>query len=84
MGVGAGTILDYVDHEIQVALDRPVADRDGVMYLVENRLGLFEPVRFAVKESASPKREHGVGFRFQTMWKDRRSARSSAWSAATI
>ncbi|MGI6438392.1 MAG: DUF3656 domain-containing U32 family peptidase [Sphaerochaeta sp.] len=53
MGVGAGTILDYVDHEIQIALDRPVADRDGVMYLVENRLGLFEPVRFAVK---------GVGF----------------------
>lgn len=53
MGVAAGTILDYVDHEIQVALDRPVADRDGVMYLAENRLGLFEPVRFAVK---------GVGF----------------------
>ncbi|NLZ77055.1 MAG: U32 family peptidase [Spirochaetales bacterium] len=49
MGIEAGTILDHVDHEILVALKRPVADRDGVMYLAEDRLGLFEPVRFAVR-----------------------------------
>ena len=49
IGVVAGTIVDFVDHEIQVALDAPIANRDGVMYLAENRLGLFEPVRFAVK-----------------------------------
>ncbi len=49
MGIKAGVILDCVDNEIYVELLKPIANRDGVMFLKENHLGLFEPIRFAVR-----------------------------------
>ncbi|MFA5699574.1 MAG: U32 family peptidase [Sphaerochaeta sp.] len=60
-GVIGGTILDYYNDELYVELIRPIADRDGLMYLVENHHGVLEPVRFGVRK---------VGFaqRGQRIW----------------